>query len=103
MPRPLCVRGAALVLVVFDFSARLIFESLLLLLLWEFLKNKVKIGKIVTVASKGDLEPKISIDGTAKWCNERSANSIATLAKMGFQIELLFQTVAMNNIDARRR
>jgi signal recognition particle receptor subunit beta len=86
VPRPVSVRGVALALVVFDCSARLIFESLLL---WsEFLKNEVKIDNIVTVANKSDLKPKISTDGVVKWCNDRNANSIETLAKKRFQIEL---------------
>jgi small GTP-binding protein len=89
---PIYARGAALAIVVFDRTSKTSYDSVTF---WvDFLKANVSIDHMLVVGNKSDLPPLVSTETASTWAAELGADYIETSAKVGTNIDALFQLVA---------
>jgi small GTP-binding protein len=89
---PMYARGAELVCVVFDQSNIRSFDSLPKWL--DYIEIEIGIKNVIVVSNKCDLETVVSFNKSFDFCCERNLLIVATSAKTGANIELLFRKIA---------
>jgi small GTP-binding protein len=89
---PMYARGAELACLVFDQSNARSFESLPKWL--NYIEVEIGIKNIVVVSNKCDLETVVAFNKSFDFCCERNLLIVATSAKTGANIDLLFRKIA---------
>jgi small GTP-binding protein len=89
---PIYARGAEVACVVFDQSNQQSFESLPKWL--EYIEVEIGIKNIIIVSNKCDLETVVSFNKAFDFCCDRNLLMVATSAKTGTNVNLLFTKIA---------